>query len=62
MFTIEVDDDGGIHGINRYIVGCKYGAKNAAPRQTLRINRYIVGCKSGCLLHACTGSTELIDT
>ena len=40
-----MSNDNGSVGINRYIVGCKWGFFGDLGTIRLGINRYIVGCK-----------------
>ena len=34
-----------IHGINRYMLGCKYEVPAEVEQGTCGINRYMLGCK-----------------
>ena len=51
-----------VHGINRYIVGCKYIYNKLQFGGIFRINRYIVGCKWEEENDKALTESELIDT
>ena len=41
----SIDNQPGLAGINRYIVGCKFVNEQGKTTIAVGINRYIVGCK-----------------